>query len=80
MVISQGHWELRIDYMLSNKAKGYLSYHHCRVGPVSDDYRLIIISHRNFLLCFIPIPNLGSVSSHRSITTKNSQKAPSFKS
>ena len=39
---SQGHWELRIDYMLSNKAKGYLSYHHFRVGPASDDYRLSI--------------------------------------
>ena len=39
---SQGHWELRIDYMLSNKTKGYLSYHHFRVGPASDDYRLSI--------------------------------------
>ena len=36
---SQGHWELRIDYILSNKTKGYLSYHHFRVGPASDDYR-----------------------------------------
>ena len=39
---SQGHWELRIDYMLSDKTKGYLSYHHFRVGPASDDYRLSI--------------------------------------
>ena len=39
---SQGHWELRIDYMLSNKTKGYLSYHHFRVQPASDDYRLSI--------------------------------------
>ena len=39
---SQGHWELRIDYMLSNKTKGYLSYHHFRVGPASDDYQLSI--------------------------------------
>ena len=39
---SQGHWELRIDYTLSNKTKGYLSYHHFRVGPASDDYRLSI--------------------------------------
>ena len=39
---SQGHWELRIDYMLSNKIKGYLSYHHFRVGPASNDYRLSI--------------------------------------
>ena len=39
---SQGHWELRIDYMLSNKTKEYLSYHHFRVGPASDDYRLSI--------------------------------------
>ena len=28
--------------MLSNKTKGYLSYHHFRVGPASDDYRLSI--------------------------------------
>ena len=39
---SQGHWELRIDYMLSNKRKAYFSYHHFRVGPASDDYRLSI--------------------------------------
>ena len=28
--------------MLSNKTKGYLSYHHFRVGPASDDYQLSI--------------------------------------
>ena len=28
--------------MLSNKTKGYLLYHHFRVGPASDDYRLDI--------------------------------------
>ena len=39
---SQGHWELRIDYMFTNKTKGYLSYRHFRVGPASDDYRLSI--------------------------------------
>ena len=39
---SQGQWELRIDYMLSNKTKGYFSYHQFRVGPASDDYRLSI--------------------------------------
>ena len=39
---SHGQWELRIDYMLSNGTKGYLSYHHFRVGPASDDYQLSI--------------------------------------
>ena len=39
---NQGHWELRIDYILTNKAKGYLSYRHFKVGPASDDYRLSI--------------------------------------
>ena len=39
---SHGQWELCIDYMLSNKTKGYLSYHHFRVGPASDDYQLSI--------------------------------------
>ena len=39
---SQGQWELRIDYMLSNKTKGYLSYHQFRVGSASDDYQLSI--------------------------------------
>ena len=39
---SQGHWELRIDYMFRNKTKGYLSYRNFRVGPASDDYRLSI--------------------------------------
>ena len=39
---SQGQWELCIDYMLSNKTKGYLSYHQFRVGPASDDYWLSI--------------------------------------
>ena len=28
--------------MFSNKTKGYASYHHFRVGPASDDYRLSI--------------------------------------
>ena len=28
--------------MFPNKTKGYLSYHHFRVGPASDDYRLSI--------------------------------------
>ena len=37
---NQGQWELRIDYMFPNKTKGYLLYHHFRVGPASDDYRL----------------------------------------
>ena len=39
---SQGHWELRIDYIFPNKTKGYLSYRHFRVGPASDDYQLSI--------------------------------------
>ena len=39
---SQGQWELRIDYMFPNKTKGYLSYHHFRVGPASNDYHLSI--------------------------------------
>ena len=39
---SHGQWELRIDYMLSNKTKGYLSYRHFRVGSASDDYQLSI--------------------------------------
>ena len=38
----QGQWELRIDYMFPNKTKGYLSYHHFRAGPASDDYQLSI--------------------------------------
>ena len=38
----QGQWEVRIDYMLSNKTKGYLLYHQFRVGPSSDDYWLSI--------------------------------------
>ena len=41
-LISHGQWELRNDYMLSNKTKGYLSYLHFRVGPASDDYQLSI--------------------------------------
>ena len=28
--------------MLSNGTKGYLSYHHFRVGPASDDYQISI--------------------------------------
>ena len=39
---SKGQWELRIDYMLTDKTKGYLSYNHFRGGPASDDYRLSI--------------------------------------
>ena len=39
---SEEEWELRIDYMFLNKTKGYLSYHHFRVGPAYDDYRLSI--------------------------------------
>ena len=39
---SHGQWELRIDYMLRNKTKGYLSYRHFRVGPASDDYQISI--------------------------------------
>ena len=39
---SHGQWELRYDYMLTGKTKGYLSYHHFRVGPASDDYQLSI--------------------------------------
>ena len=39
---SQGHWELRIDYMLSDRANRYVSYHHFRVGPASNDYQLSI--------------------------------------
>ena len=39
---SRGQWELHIEYMLSNGTKVYLSYHHFRVGPASDDYQLSI--------------------------------------
>ena len=39
---SQGQWELRIDYIFPNKTKGYLSYHHFRVGPAYDNYKLSI--------------------------------------
>ena len=39
---SKGQWELRIDYMLTNKTKGYLSYLYFRVGSASDKYRLSI--------------------------------------
>jgi len=36
------HCQLCIDYMLTDKTKGYLSYNHFRVGPTSDDYQLSI--------------------------------------
>ena len=39
---SQGQWELRIDHMFPNNTKGYLSYHHFRVGSASDYYQLSI--------------------------------------
>ena len=39
---SHRQWELRIDYMLKGKTKGYLSYHHFRVRSASDDYQLSI--------------------------------------
>ena len=43
---SQGQWELRIDYTLSNKTKGYLSYRHFRVGSASNEYQLSISGFR----------------------------------
>jgi len=39
---SQGKWELRIDYQLSNGTQSYLHYKQFSVGPAEDQYRLNI--------------------------------------
>ena len=39
---SQGNWELRIDYQLSNKTKSYLHYNKFAVGSAEDQYPLTI--------------------------------------
>ena len=39
---SKGHWELRIDFILSNGTRGYLPYKHFAVGPASQQYPLTI--------------------------------------
>ncbi|XP_065902526.1 fibrinogen-like protein A [Dysidea avara] len=39
---SQGNWELRIDYQLSNRTKSYLHYKQFSVGPSEDQYQLSI--------------------------------------
>jgi len=37
-----GRWELRIDYMLTNGTRGYLSYSHFKVGSTDKQYPLTI--------------------------------------
>ena len=40
---SQGDWEMRIDFQLSNGTRSYMHYGgHFRVGPAEDDYQLSI--------------------------------------
>ncbi|XP_065902544.1 fibrinogen C domain-containing protein 1-like [Dysidea avara] len=39
---SEGNWELRIDYQLSNGTKSYLHYKEFSVGPAEDQYQLSI--------------------------------------
>ena len=39
---SQGDWEMRIDFQLSNGTRSYMHYGHFRVGPAEDSYRLSI--------------------------------------
>ena len=39
---SKGHWELRIDYNLTNGTTGYLPYRHFAVGPANQKYPLTI--------------------------------------
>ena len=36
----QGKWELRIDFTFINGTKSFMHYHHFRVGPAADNYRL----------------------------------------
>ena len=38
----QGKWELRIDFTFTNGIKSFMHYNHFRVGPATDNYRLII--------------------------------------
>ena len=44
---SQGTWELRIDYELSNRTRSYLSYSQFRVGSAEDQYRLTISGYNS---------------------------------
>jgi len=43
-----GQWELRIDYTLTNRTKGYLWYSNFKVGPANEQYPLTISGFSGF--------------------------------
>ena len=38
----RGHWEMRVDYQLSNKTWSYLHYNQFRIGSTSEEYPLTV--------------------------------------
>jgi len=58
---SQGKWELRIDYHLSNGTKSYLHYKQFSVGPAEDQYQLSISGFDSVGLT-TPFSSSGSVN------------------
>ena len=58
---SQGHWELRIDYHLTNGTKSYLHYNKFAVGSAKDQYPLNISGFDTIGLTD-PFNTLGSLN------------------
>ncbi|XP_065918712.1 fibrinogen-like protein A [Dysidea avara] len=56
----QGQWELRIDYQLKNKTKGYLSYGTFKVGSANEQYLLTISDFSASTAKNDPFRNSGS--------------------
>ena len=58
----QGQWELRIDYQLENKTKGYLSYDTFKVGSADEQYMLTLSSFSASTATNDPFRNSGSTN------------------
>jgi len=60
----QGQWELRIDYQLENKTKGYLSYDTFMVGSADEQYMLTISGFSSTTAINDPFRNSGTGVPH----------------
>jgi len=61
VLTKQGQWELRIDYQLKNKTKGYLSYDTFKVGSADEQYMLTLSGFSASTARNDPFRNSGSI-------------------
>ena len=65
---NQGQWEMRINFILTDGTKSYISYSSFKIRPASSNYQLSISGYKG-ITSYDPI--IGSSTNYKGFTTKD---------